>query len=75
MTKAIEHIVTGYSTLKNREALEELCDDRKRLLNENRMRSGSVLKFDSITDELREEISIVEAALASLQRQDPSQLS
>jgi hypothetical protein len=48
MTKAIEHIVTGYSTLKNRKALEEIRDHRRRLLNENRMRSNSVLNFESI---------------------------
>ena len=66
MTKAIEHIVTGYSTLKNRKALEEIRDHRQRLLNEHRMRS-SVLNFESIKDELQEEISIVDAALSRLQ--------
>ena len=75
MTKAIEHIVTGYSTLKDRTALEEMRDHRKRLLNDYRMRSNSVLRFESITDELQEEISIVEAALSTLQDQDPSQPS
>ena len=70
LTKAIEHIVTGYSTLKNRKALEEIRDHRQRLLNEHRMRS-SVLNFESIKDELQEEISIVDAALSRLQ--DPSQ--
>ncbi len=73
MTKAIEHIVTGYSTLKNRKALEEIRDHRRRLLNENRMRSNSGLNFDSFRDELQEEISIVEAALSKLQDQDPGQ--
>ena len=67
MTKAIEHIVTSYSTLKDRKALEELRDHRRRLLNEHRMRSNSVLNFESIKDEIQEEISIVEAALSSLQ--------
>jgi len=75
MTKAIEHIVTRYSTLKDRKALEEIRDHRKRLLNEDRMRGSSVLKFESIRDELQEEIRIVEAALSTLQDQDPSQLS
>ena len=70
MTKAIEHIVTGYSTLKNRKALEEIRDHRQRLLTEHRMRN-SVLNFESIKDELQEEISIVDAALSRLQ--DPSQ--
>ena len=41
MTKAIEHIVAGYSTLKNRKALEEIRDHRKRLLMENRMSAAS----------------------------------
>ena len=66
MTKAIEHIVTGYSTLKNRKALEEIRDHRQRLLTEHRMRN-SVLNFESIKDELQEEISIVDAALSRLQ--------
>ena len=70
LTKAIEHIVTGYSTLKNRKALEEIRDHRQRLLNEHRMRS-SVLNFEGIKDELEEEIGIVDAALSRLQ--DPSQ--
>jgi hypothetical protein len=73
MTRAIEHIVTSYSTLKNRKALEEIRDHRRRLLNENRMRGNSALNFDSIRDELQEEISIVEAALSRLEDQDPGQ--
>ena len=73
LTKAIEHVVAGYSTLKNRKALEEIRDHRRRLLNEYRIRS-SVFKFESIKDELQEEISIVEAALSRFQDQDPSQL-
>ena len=73
MTKAIEHIVTSYSTLKNRKALEEIRDHRRRLLNENRMRSNSVLNFERVTNELQEEISIVEAALSRLGDQDPGQ--
>ena len=68
LTKAIEHIVTGYSTLKNRKALEEIRDHRQRLLNEHRMRS-SVLNFEGNKDELEE--AIVAAALSRLQ--DPSQ--
>ena len=56
MTRAIEHIVTSYSTLKDRKALEEIRDHRRRLLNEHRMRSSSVLNFESIKDELQEEI-------------------
>jgi hypothetical protein len=67
MSKAIEHIVAGYSTLKNRTALEEIRDHRRRLLNEYRMRGNSVLNFSGLTAELQEEISIVEDALTRLQ--------
>ena len=64
MTKAIEHIVAGYSTLKNRKALEEIRDHRRRLLNDYRMRSGSGMNFDWINAEIREEIDVVEDALS-----------
>ena len=66
MTKAIEHIVAGYSTLKNRKALEEIRDHRRRLLNDYRMRSGSGMNFDWINAELQEEIGVVEDALSKL---------
>ena len=66
MTKAIEHIVAGYSTLKNRKALEEIRDHRRRLLNDYRMRSGSGMNFDWIKTEIREEIGVVEDALSRL---------
>ena len=74
MTKAIEHIVAGFSTLKNRKALEEIRDHRRRLLNEYRMRSGSGLNFDWINTELQEEIGVVEDALSKLgdEQQRPS---
>jgi hypothetical protein len=67
MTKAIEHIVAGYVTLKNRQALEEIRDHRQRLLHESRMRSGSGINLESLNTELQEEISIVDAALNGLQ--------
>jgi hypothetical protein len=66
MTKAIEHIAAGYSTLKNRKALEEIRDHRRRLLNDYRMRSGSGMNFDWINAELQEEIGVVEEALSKL---------
>jgi hypothetical protein len=66
MTKAIEHIVAGYSTLKNRKALEEIRDHRRRLLNDYRMRNGSGMNFDWINAELQEEIGVVEEALSKL---------
>ncbi len=46
MTKGIEHIVAGFVTLKNREALVEIRDRRRRLLHENRLRSGSGLNLE-----------------------------
>jgi len=66
MTKAIEHIVAGFSTLKNRKALEEIRDHRRRLLNDYRMRSGSGMNFDWINAEIQEEIGVVEDALSKL---------
>jgi hypothetical protein len=66
MTKAIEHIVAGYVTLKNRIALEEIRDHRRKLLNDSRMRNTSPLRFDSINIELQEELSAAEAGLEKL---------
>jgi hypothetical protein len=67
MTKAIENIVAGYVTLKNRQALEEIRAHRQRLLQNSRMHSGSWVSVDSLTSSLQEEISIVDAALKGLQ--------
>ena len=67
MTKAIEHIVAGYVTLKNRQALEEIRDHRQRLLQNSRMHAGSWVSVESLTSALQEEISIVDAALKGLQ--------
>jgi len=73
MSKAIEHIVAGYSTLKNRKALEEIRDHRRRLLMENRMSAAaSGFNLDRITSDLQEEIGIVEAALSKFQDQGSS---
>jgi hypothetical protein len=66
MTKAIEHIVTGYFTLKDRVALEQIRDHRRKLLNETRIFNAGPLRFDSITAELQEELGVVDAALAKL---------
>ncbi len=67
MTKAIEHIVAGYVTLKNRQALQEIRDHRQRLLHESRMHSGSWVSVESLNSVLQEDISIVDAALSGLQ--------
>lgn len=66
MSKAIEHIVAGYVTLKNRQALEEIRDHRQRLLHNSRMHAGSWVSVERLTSDLQEEISVVEAALDGL---------
>ena len=67
MPKAIEHIVAGYVTLKNRQALQEIRDHRQRLLHNSRMHSGSWVSVESLNSVLQEDISIVDAALSRLQ--------
>lgn len=67
MTKAIENIVAGYVTLKNRQALEEIRAHRQRLLQNSRMHAGSWVSVESLTSALQEEISIVDAALKGLE--------
>ncbi len=66
LTKAIEHIVAGYMTLKNRTALEEIRNHRRKLLNETRLLSGGPLRFDRIAAEIQEEIELVDTALEKL---------
>ena len=59
--------MAGYSTLKNRAALEEIRHHRKRLLMENRARAAlSGFNLSRIDDQLQEEINVVESALAKL---------
>lgn len=67
MTKAIEHIVAGYVTLKNREALQEIRDHRQRLLHNSRMHAGSWVSVESLNSVLQEDIRIVDTALSGLQ--------
>jgi hypothetical protein len=67
MTKAIENIVAGYVTLKNRQALEEIRNHRQHLLHESRMHTGTWVSMESLTSALREEIGIVDAALKRLE--------
>ena len=68
MTKAIENIVAGYVTLKNRQALEEIRGHRQRLLQNSRMHSSSWVSMENLTSALQEEISIVDAALKGLEK-------
>ena len=67
MTNAIENIVAGYVTLKNREALREIREHRQRLLHEARMHTGSWVSTESLSSVLQQDISIVDAALNGLQ--------
>lgn len=75
MSKAIEQIVAGYVTLKNREALQEIRDHRQRLLQNSRMHSGSWVSVEGLNSVLQEEISIVDAALSGLEEAATSTLN
>ena len=66
MTKAIEHIVAGYVSLKNRLALEEIRDHRRKLLNDRRLGNKGPLRFDWIDAELQEEFKAAEAGIEQL---------
>ena len=72
MTKAIENIVAGYVTLKNREALREIREHRQRLLHESRMHAGSWVSVNNLTSVLQQDIDIVDAALNELQEEAAS---
>ncbi|WP_076858130.1 hypothetical protein [Bradyrhizobium mercantei] len=61
---AIEQIIAGYVSLKNRQKLEELRDHRQRLLDDVRASSVPGFKPSVVHDTLREEIELIEAALA-----------
>jgi hypothetical protein len=75
MTKAIEHIVAGYVTLKNREALQEIRDHRQRLLHDSRMHTGSWVSVESLNSLLEEDIGTVDAALSGLQEEATSTIN
>jgi hypothetical protein len=63
MTEAIKNIVAGYMTLRNRQALQDIRDHRKRLLNESRMQNQSWVSTANMRSTLQVELSIVDAAL------------
>jgi hypothetical protein len=75
MTKAIENIVAGYVTLKNREALREIREHRQRLLHESRMHAGSWVSVNNLTSVLQQDIDIVDAALNELQEEAASSIN
>jgi hypothetical protein len=72
MTKAIENIVGGYVTLKNREALREMREHRQRLLHESRMHTGSWVSVESLSTVLQQDINVIDAALSELQEEATS---
>ena len=66
MTRAIENIVAGYVTLKNREALREMREHRQRLLHESRMHTGSWVSVENLSSVLQQDINVIDAALSGL---------
>jgi len=75
MTKAIENIVAGYVTLKNREALREMREHRQRLLHESRMHTGSWVSVESLSSVLQQDINVIDAALSGLQEEATSPIN
>ena len=75
MTKAIENIVAGYVTLKNREALREMREHRQRLLHESRMHAGSWVSVESLSSVLQQDINVIDAALSGLQEEATSPIN
>ena len=72
MSKAIENIVAGYVTLKNREALREMREHRQRLLHESRMHTGSWVSVESLSSVLQQDLNVIDAALNELQEDTTS---
>ena len=69
MANAIEHIVAGYVTLKNRTALQELREHRQRLLHETRMHGGSWVNIQNLGAVLQQDIGVIDAALDGLREE------
>jgi hypothetical protein len=66
MTRAIDNIVAGYVTLKNRTALQEMREHRQHLLQESRMHQGSWVSVEKLNSVLQHDISVIDAALDGL---------
>jgi hypothetical protein len=75
MTKAIENIVAGYVTLKNREALREMREHRQRLLHESRMHTGSWVSVESLSTVLQQDLNVIDAALSGFEEETTSSIN
>ncbi|MBR1207396.1 MULTISPECIES: hypothetical protein [unclassified Bradyrhizobium] len=62
--KAIEQIIAGYVSLKNRQALEQLRDHRQHLLDDVRTHSFPGFRPSVVNETLSEEIELIQGALA-----------
>lgn len=62
--KAIEQIIAGYVSLKNRQALEQLRDHRQQLPDDVRTHSVPGFRPSVVNETLVEEIELIEGALA-----------
>ncbi|MCC8960065.1 hypothetical protein H8B02_43680 [Bradyrhizobium sp. Pear77] len=62
--KAIEQIIAGYVSLKNRQALEQLRDHRQHLLDDVRTHGVPGFRPSVVNETLSEEIELIEGALA-----------
>jgi hypothetical protein len=63
MSEAMKLIVEGYSSLKNREALEDLRAHRERLRNQLQERSPGGVDTSLTIETLNEDLRIIEAAI------------
>jgi hypothetical protein len=66
MSKAIEHIASGYVRLKDRVALEQMREHRNKLLQEYRMRPADWLRSEALETALREDVQVLNDALSRL---------
>jgi hypothetical protein len=66
MSRAIEHIVGGYVRLKDRAALQQMRDQRNRLLQESRLRAAQGFKVECLDAALQDEVVALDEALAQL---------
>lgn len=68
MSEAVKLIVDAYVNLKNRQALEELREYRQRMRKTLEGKTGSLFDVGKVIQTCDEDIKIVEAGLARLER-------